>query len=282
MKVLFTKFALLTGLLVFAQVGIDTETPKSDLHISKTATDSGSIQIDGGIRLGGDQDTQGSKGEAGQVLMSAGPTSPAKWVTLGKAGGYITDCRVPNEIAVINLTGTQSDLFSTLNNADASPIPASSVQDALDALPNGGIIVLRTNERKNYSNSTSYLHIKLPSTSQGIYNKPFIITLDGPEGENNKLQGGQNIVLQLMADDGSKIYEVSGVSGDRKYQHKEFPTRYQIAKLESTSGGGGFNIVLFNSAVISAVNDKTWAIMSPFCTVQNPIEIPATSGNIRN
>lgn len=265
MKILYSIIAMLIFTTMHAQVGVGTDTPQSDLHVSKTANDDGTIQIDGGIRLGGDETTAGSKGLDGQVLVSKGSNNSAEWETIGKVGNYNTTCGVPNDIAVISFDLQDG---SIKNNVD---IGSNQLLTALNSLPNGGVIVLRTNTATTYNSSTTYLTVELPSTAN-VMNKPFILTFDGPSGANNILNSGKNIIINIRASQSnSYIYEESYVSADRSFIYDDFPNLgYDISKLEHESGANDQNILLFNAAKIVAVDNQTWAFLTTNCYVQNP------------
>ncbi|MCZ4319771.1 hypothetical protein O4H26_12305 [Aequorivita viscosa] len=151
MKLLSSLFLILFMTSTYAQVGIGTTRPKSDLHISGSSEDGGSIQIDGGIRLGGDESTKGTLGNEGQFLISTGDS--ARWVTLGKFDDYFSDCAVPQRTAVIN--------FNLPNGSGGDQVNVTSFQlaNALNSLPEGGIVVLKTNSTTTYSATTTRLTV---------------------------------------------------------------------------------------------------------------------------
>ncbi|SCY04418.1 hypothetical protein SAMN05192588_0870 [Nonlabens sp. Hel1_33_55] len=251
--------------LTFAQVGVGTINPKSDLHISKTEADGGSIQIDGGIRLGGDSTTQGSKGTLGQVLVSKGPLSGAEWISLGKAGEYFTDCEVPNQIASINVNIPDGSNRNVVN------VQSNQIATALNSLPDGGIIVLRTNASTVYNNVTTFITVELP-VATNFLNKPFVLAFDGPVNTNNFVNDNKNLQIVVKATEAdSMMYEFDLGSTIPKVFIKEFDTDniHDLSELNNDSGIRQ-NILIYNSATIKAVNTKTWAFITPECYVQNP------------
>ncbi|MEM0516816.1 MULTISPECIES: hypothetical protein [Aequorivita] len=266
MKRCLTIIALLIVVIGYSQVGIGTVDPKSDLHIVKTAdNDGGSIQIDGGIRLGGTESVQGSKGKVGQVLMSTGST--AEWVTIGKFDGYFSDCAVPNKVIYVNI-----DLPSGSNGNQVN-VTSSQMTNALNSLPDGGIVVLRTNNITTYTDATTRLTIELPK-AVNVLNKPFAIAFDGPNSTNNILNNNKSIeILVKTTDDPSYVYELSTVSSTRKFFIKSFPDNnnndYKISEIENNSGRAQ-HILLFNSYTIKAINSNTWSFTTRDCYVQNP------------
>ncbi|MCG2430311.1 hypothetical protein [Aequorivita xiaoshiensis] len=251
----------------FSQVGIGTTTPKSDLHISKSSVDGGSVQIDGGIRLGGRNTTLGSKGEIGQVLMSGGPTGSAKWVTLGKTEGYSTNCDVPNNIATINITLPDG------SNGNEVNVTSFQMATALSSLPQGGIVLIRTNAITIYNNVNTRLTVQLP-TATSVINKPFVIAFDGPINSNNLINHNKTIEILVKAtEDNSIVYELGTVSTNRKFFINEFPDNnnldYKISELENNSSDTQ-PILLMNSYTITAIDNKTWTFTNRDCYIQNP------------
>lgn len=251
----------------FSQVGIGTVTPKSDLHISKSSVDGGSIQIDGGIRLGGRSTAVGSKGKTGQVLMSGGPTGSAKWVTLGKTEGYTTNCGVPNSIATINITLPDG------SNGNEVNVTSFQMATALSSLPEGGIVLIRTTTSNIYNNVNTRLTIQLP-TANSVLNKPFVIAFDGPVNFNNSIKHNKTIEILVKATEtNSFVYELGTVSTNRKFFINKFPDNnnldYKISELENNSGETQ-PILLMNSYTITAIDNKTWSFTNRDCYIQNP------------
>ncbi len=265
MKFFYTAIALLVATTSFSQVGIEVTTPQSDLHISEDAPDDGSIQIDGGIRLGGGATTKGTKGEKGQVLVSNGPTGKAEWTTLGKAGEYRTDCEVPNIITSIDVNVVDG---SNRNNVD---VTSSQIGTALNSLPDGGIIIIRTLASKTYSNTTTYITVELPVASSYL-NKPFVLAFDGPVGSNNKVVHNKNLQIIVKATEAnSQMYEFDSGSTIPKVFIKKFATDdiHELSELNNNTGETK-KILIYNSCTIKAVDTKTWAFITPECYVQNP------------
>ncbi|MCG2419062.1 hypothetical protein K8089_08505 [Aequorivita sp. F47161] len=269
MKHILTFFIMVFFISGSAQVGIGTVDPKSDLHIVKTAdNDGGSIQIDGGIRLGGTETTQGSKGKAGQVIMSNGTT--AGWVTLGKAEGYITNCDVPNKVAFIDINLPNGSPWNEYN------VSSAQMTTALNSLTDGGIVALRTNSIVTYTSGHTRLTITLPKTTD-VLNKPFVITFDGPSGSNNLL--GHNSIIRIIVkpnanEPNSLIYELGGNFISRTITIESYPSNnedYKVSDLDNDSGSTQ-PILLFNSYTIKAINTKTWAFTNRDCYVQNPTQ----------
>ncbi|MAP81160.1 MAG: hypothetical protein CL526_08735 [Aequorivita sp.] len=254
----------LTVTYTYAQVGIGTVRPKSDLHISGSNSDGGSIQIDGGIRLGGDENTKGSLGNAGQFLMSTG--GEAKWVSVGKFDDYFSDCAVPQRTATINFS-----LPDGSNGNDVN-VTAFQVANALNSLPEGGIIVLKTNTTTTYSSNVTRLTVALPSAS-AVLGKPFVLAFDGAGFTNNSLAHNKSIEILVKAtENNSYLYELSTVSSNRKFFIKRFPNNnndYKISELDNNSGSTR-RVLLFNTYTIKAIDDKTWAFTTRDCYVQNP------------
>lgn len=60
----------------FAQIGMNTETPQTNLHLE------GSAQLTGSVSFGGDAETSGNPGVAGEILVSQGENKPPKWTSL--------------------------------------------------------------------------------------------------------------------------------------------------------------------------------------------------------
>lgn len=266
MRLLLTTLTLFIFISTYSQVGVGTVTPKSDLHVSKTSSDGGTIQIDGGIRLGGNQTTSGSKGLSGQVLMSDGAGGNAKWVSLGKVGGYITDCQVPNNIAEIDFTLPDG------SNGNAINVSSAKIRNALNSLPDGGIIVLRTIGSTLYTSINTRLTVELPSAA-AVLDKPFVLAFDGPRGSNNFLR--HNSIIEILvkpSENDSFVYELGTVSGNRRFTIKAFPrlaSDYKVSELDNDSRAEQ-PILLFNSYTITAINDKTWSFTSRDCSIQNP------------
>lgn len=267
MKIIYSIVSLVVFSTTYAQVGVGTETPMSDLHVSKTSSDRGTIQIDGGIRLGGDNMNRGDKGLSGQVLMSDGEGGNAKWVSLGKAGGYVTDCSVPNNVAVINFTLPDGNRGSAINVTEAQ------MSTALNSLPNGGIIVLRTTSRTLFDSNLTRLSVRLPR-AVNVLNKPFVLAFDGPIGSNNTI--GHNSAIEILvkaSEDNSYVYELGTVSTNRKFTIKAFPSNnladYKVSELDNDSRNTQ-PILLFNTYAITAISSKTWTFTSRDCTIQNP------------
>lgn len=265
LKLIYSLAALLFLNTSFGQVGVGTTTPKSDLHISKTSDDGGTIQIDGGIRLGGDSTTIGDKGEKGQVLVSNGSTESAEWVTLGDIGGYITNCSVPNVIAFIDF------ILPDGSNRNAVNVTSSQVETALNSLPNGGIIILRTNTQTTYNNVTTYITVELPVAINNL-NKPFSIAFDGPTGQSNLIANNKNFQIVVKATEtNSLLYEFDSGSTIPKVFIRKFDTDniFDISELNNDTGTTQ-KILLYNSGTIKALDDKTWAFINRTCYIQNP------------
>ncbi len=266
MKLITSILAMLFVVTSYSQVGVGVTSPKSDLHVSKSGSDGGSIQIDGGIRLGGDDNTPGEKGRAGQVIMSDG--NKAEWVTLGKAGDYTTDCTVPNKIATINFTLQDGSSGNSVN------VTSAQMTTALNTLPEGGIIVLRTNTATTYSQIMTRLTVELPSSTT-VLNKPFVLAFDGPNGSNNSLKNGKTIEILVKAnsaDTNPIFYELSTVSSTRKFYMRKFSgtnSEYKVSELDNSSGATQ-PILLFNSYTIKAISDETWTFTTRDCYIQNP------------
>ncbi|WP_312553767.1 hypothetical protein [Empedobacter brevis] len=66
-------FTLLYHSRTYSQLGINTNTPQSTLHVN------GSMQVTNEIYLGGTAELRGEPGTAGQVLKSGGSGQPAYW-----------------------------------------------------------------------------------------------------------------------------------------------------------------------------------------------------------
>ncbi|WP_123912027.1 hypothetical protein [Chryseobacterium shigense] len=64
---------VLLPVLAYSQVGINTRTPRKNLHVN------GSLQITNELNVGGDARTAGSAGTPGQVLKSNGPGLAPTW-----------------------------------------------------------------------------------------------------------------------------------------------------------------------------------------------------------
>lgn len=76
MKLYAATFLLALSCLSYSQVGIKTETPKSQLDVNGDATFRGKVYTEG-------TDTNlGNPGVKGQVLVSSGPGQPPRWLTL--------------------------------------------------------------------------------------------------------------------------------------------------------------------------------------------------------
>lgn len=265
MRSLFTTITLIFFINSFSQVGINTTNPKSDLHIAKTATDGGSIQIDGGIRLGGNTTTEGSKGLKGQVLISNGPDGDAQWTTLGETNGYYTNCTVPNEIAYVNFNLPDG------SNRNAINVTSAQIKTALDALPNGGIVVLKTNTQNTYTNTTTYITVELPIAAT-VLNKPFSIAFDGPTGLKNLINNNKNFQIVVKATEtNSLLYEFDSGSTLPKVFIKKFDSDniYEISELNNDTGVTQ-KILLYNAGTIRALGPKTWAFIDRTCYIQNP------------
>lgn len=77
MKTKLLSVALLAmSLFTFAQVGIQTPTPKKTLHVN------GSLQVVKEINVGGDGTTTGSSGNAGDFLSTNGTGNAPEWKSL--------------------------------------------------------------------------------------------------------------------------------------------------------------------------------------------------------
>ncbi|QHC84924.1 hypothetical protein AS589_09160 [Empedobacter brevis] len=68
--------SLFSSINLFAQVGINTETPQKTLHVN------GDLQITKELNIGGNGTNEGNPGIDGQVLVSKGPNNPPEWKTL--------------------------------------------------------------------------------------------------------------------------------------------------------------------------------------------------------
>ncbi|HCO67841.1 MAG TPA: hypothetical protein DIT04_08840 [Dysgonomonas sp.] len=78
---------------VIAQVGINTEKPRAALDVN------GDVQVRGKVKFGGTDTTDGSYGEAGQLLRSGGTSGNPSWVTVNipevpKGGFYMQSSQV--------------------------------------------------------------------------------------------------------------------------------------------------------------------------------------------
>lgn len=76
MKSYAITLLLALSCLSFSQVGINTETPKSQFDVN------GDLTIRNKVLVGGDDATLGNPGVKGQVLVSSGPGEPPRWLTL--------------------------------------------------------------------------------------------------------------------------------------------------------------------------------------------------------
>lgn len=74
-KILLINLVFISSSL-FAQVGVNTDTPRATLDVQ------GDLEIRGKIYLGGDETTIGRLGEVGSVLVSQGANQPPTWKVL--------------------------------------------------------------------------------------------------------------------------------------------------------------------------------------------------------
>lgn len=76
MKLHFATLLLILCCLSYSQVGVNTQSPESQLDVN------GDVTFRGKVYTGGDDTTLGNPGVKGQVLVSSGPGEPPKWLTL--------------------------------------------------------------------------------------------------------------------------------------------------------------------------------------------------------
>ena len=266
MKILILFLFLSFTVSVTSQVGVGTNTPESDVHVSSTNTDGGSIQIDGGIRLGGDDTTQGAKGSKGQVLTSNGDAEGASWETPGAAGDYKSSCFTVSDIAVINTAVPSGSNRNTVN------VTAAQTLTALNILPNGGILLIRTLTATTYTAANTYLTVELPSAAL-IQKKKFVIAFDGPVGSNNILSNGDNFEIVVKTSEANSVYYGFDIGAAiPKVQIDNFLGSgiYDISKLENNTLQNQ-KMLIFNSISIESLGPLTWNFTEPECAVQNPV-----------
>lgn len=270
MKITITAFIMVVYSTVYSQVGVGTVTPQSDLHVAESGGDDGSIQIDGGIRLGGDDTTQGSKGTVGQVLVSNGPAGKAEWKSIGAdtGGGYMSNCGVPNNI--VTISGVTVPSGSGTGTIDVNK---TAMQTALSSLPaEGGYIVIRTSAVTTYAGASTHMVVELPIAANNL-NKPFVIVFDGPSGNNNLILNNKTFIIFIKdSENGSKLYTTnSELNPPRVIYDPAFGTgdRHLVTQIDNDANATE-NLILYNSSVIMAVGTKTWMSLDRDCYVINP------------
>jgi len=96
MKNIYIKFLfLLLCQISFAQVGVNTSTPQSDLHVD------GSLQVTKEIRVSTDNSVKGNAGLKGEVLISNGVGQNPTWEKLED----VIIMPIINTIAIYDMTG---------------------------------------------------------------------------------------------------------------------------------------------------------------------------------
>lgn len=90
----------------YAQTGFQTETPQRTVHVN------GSLQVTNEINVGGNKDTAGSAGTAGQVLTSKGSNTAPEWQLVSSMKGAIANA--------VYIQGTASQ---TINQGTTADVP---------------------------------------------------------------------------------------------------------------------------------------------------------------
>ncbi|SFN79695.1 hypothetical protein SAMN05421594_4266 [Chryseobacterium oleae] len=85
LRILGILCTTLTCSTAYAQVGIQTETPKRTLHVN------GSLQVTNEVNVGGTANTAGSAGTSGQVLTSKGSGVPPEWQATDALKGSVAN-----------------------------------------------------------------------------------------------------------------------------------------------------------------------------------------------
>lgn len=173
MRKIFVSLWLLYASSLFAQVGIGTNNPLTDLHIASPSPDSGGIQIDGSIYLGGNNTTLGNSGTEGQVL-TIGPNGKPQWsggnITINSPTGgtytFIGDCATGFDTS--SVAAIKYDVFST-GNPVVEP-------ELVTAMASSDIISIYYDTP---TPSSAYAEIFLPDAADPAYlNRNFIFFSD--------------------------------------------------------------------------------------------------------
>lgn len=105
MKIKYLLFSLILSHIAYSQIGINTEKPRTDLHVN------GNLQVTGPIKFGEGANVEGNPGTTGQVLVSQGEGKAPKWQTIGQ----VIPVPVVNTIARLkNQTSQGSDVTRTI------------------------------------------------------------------------------------------------------------------------------------------------------------------------
>lgn len=142
-SVFFTK--------INAQVGINTTTPKKELHVH------GALQITNELNVGGNAITAGSSGISGQILASNGPNMAPNWQGINEISGTVysahyvqgtSSLTIPQGVtsdvpgATISLTvpngKTQTFLFTILGYATRTGAAAGQASQGVFSLTKNG------------------------------------------------------------------------------------------------------------------------------------------------
>lgn len=106
-KILLINLVFISSSL-FAQVGVNTDTPRATLDVQ------GDLEIRGKIYLGGNETTIGSLGEVGSVLVSQGANQPPTWKVLRRPEFK------PETYLLVNYEASNTESGLRLNNGSTN------------------------------------------------------------------------------------------------------------------------------------------------------------------
>ncbi len=153
-KTILILVLLSAGAQIFAQVGINTQTPQATLHIN------GDLQFSKDLNVGGSNNTKGNSGTTNQVLFSQGTNLPPVW-------NNTEEIQIPQELLFLKKNTKNSvaggiDYTVTFNN----PIlTGSKIELNNSSTPS----TFKIKKKGNYQ-ITSYVRYEIttPALSQGI------------------------------------------------------------------------------------------------------------------
>ncbi len=294
MKKVILLISLLGATLAFAQegrVGINTPTPAATLDVVGKPAEAGTV--DGVIvpRLTGDQlkakDAVYLAAQTGTIVYATAAAVPttAKTINVTSAGQYYFDGSVWQRMSgstpgnttsgpAVNCASVSSDVTriskaipSGSSNTTVN-VTAAEILTALNALPNGGTILIETPTVTTYNNALTSVTVELPSAA-AVIGKRFLLAFDGPAGSRNILNANRSIEILVKATESNSLYyRYDDGTTIPKFFLKPFPSNnlHSVSELDNTLGQSKA-ILIYNSVAIEAVEPLTWSFTDRNCWI---------------
>ncbi|KFF17032.1 hypothetical protein [Chryseobacterium sp. JM1] len=193
-KTLLYMALLVMSLNAHAQVGIETPTPQSTLHVN------GSLQVVKDFNVGGNAKTRGNSGNRGEVLMSTGAGSAPTWGTI-ESQNFLKVVFVGNKTdtnpSTGSYTGTGSNPVSTHDSYAKSYV--YNVSNKVD------------NTYLKYNSTTGLFTVVKP----GFYNIVPYITYDLSLNGNGYTAGTAKSSIQKVSPATETLASISTGHGER-------------------------------------------------------------------